>query len=106
MKPADLRMDSSSSTKWTIRLGVMLILRAGLHQGEMKSSASVRRAVGPDPAAMGFDDRSTERKAKAHAVGLAAHKGFEKLGRDLIGYNWARVRSEEHKSELKTLMHI
>src|SRR3546814_2053148 len=101
----------------------------------MKSSASVRRAVGPDPAAMGFDDRSTDRKAKAHAVGLAAHKGFEKLGRDLLGYAWARVRhghlnhclrppprrdrevangdlrhrldrSEEHTSELQSLMRI
>src|SRR5436305_14641811 len=77
MKLTDLRTDSSSSTRWTVRLPSAILVSRGVVQREVKGGAAEARLFRPDPAAMAGDDRMADRKADAHAVGLGAEEGLE-----------------------------
>src|SRR4051794_18929507 len=77
MKLTDRRIDSSSSTRWTVRLPSAILVSRGVVQGEMKSDPAEVRRLRPDPAAVTGDDGVADRKADAHPVRLGAQEGLE-----------------------------
>src|SRR5687767_10500589 len=79
MNPADRRIASSSSTRWMVRLRLIFLLRTCLHQGKTEYCATGGSRLGPDPAAMRFDDRPADREAEAHALVLAADECLKEL---------------------------
>src|SRR5512140_1740096 len=77
MKLTDRRIDSSSSTRCTLRAVSAIFVSRSVAQGEVKGGAAEARRLRPDPAAMAGHDRVADGQAHAHAVGLGAEEGLE-----------------------------
>src|SRR5258705_12513049 len=61
-------------------------------QGELKGRSVRYVCRGPQPATMGFHDRTADRESHAHATGFGGEEGFEQLVSILVGDPDAAVR--------------
>ena len=61
-------------------------------EGELEGCAVGQVGVGYQPAFVGFDDRTADRKSHAHATGFCSEEGFEHVSRIVGGESDAAVR--------------
>src|ERR1700680_2045902 len=70
-------------------------------EGELKRTSVGCVCRGPQPATVGFHDRTADRESHTHAVGFGGEEGVEQLVRILGGYTASAIRhTYEHMTRL------